>query len=70
MVPRLPWQLEALLRVAGSGVLPKGMVKISDGLVTGLGSYTLAWGCAYLTGEPDEALGRLWAVYRVWQGVN
>jgi hypothetical protein len=35
-----------------------------------LGRYTLAWAAAYLTGDRDEALARLWAVHRAWQGVN
>lgn len=69
-LPRLPWQLESLLRAVGSGVLPKGRVNLPNGLVTDLNSYTLAWGCAYLIGDRDEALRRLWAVYRHWQGVN
>jgi hypothetical protein len=67
---RLPWQLESLLRAASSGVLPTGTVNLPEGLVTDLSTYTLAWGCAYLTGDRDEALRRLWAVYRTWQGAN
>lgn len=67
---RLPWQLESLLRAASSGQLPNGTVMLPDGLTTDLGSYTLAWATAYLLGDRDEALGRLWAVYRQWQGAN
>ncbi len=69
-LPRLPWQLESLLRAASSGQLLTGTVMLPDGLTTDLGSYTLAWGCAYLTGDRDEALRRLWTVYRQWQAVN
>lgn len=66
-LPRLPWQLETVLRAAGTGVLPKGTVDLPEGLVTDLSTYTLAWGCAYLTGDRDEALRRLWQVYSVRQ---
>ena len=70
MVPRLPWQLERLVRAASSDQLPGGSTLLKAGLVTDLNRYTLAWGCSYLTGDRDEALSRLWAVYRAWQGVN
>jgi predicted metallopeptidase len=35
-----------------------------------LNRYTMAWAAAYLTGDRDEALARLWAVHRAWQGLN
>lgn len=69
-VPRLPWQLEALLRAASSGVLPEGTQTLPSGLVTDLNRYALAWGCSYLMGDREHALTRLWEAHRVWQGVN
>lgn len=64
-VPRLPWQLEALLRAATSNVLTAELPGVPD-----TGRYVLAWGCAYLVSDRDEAEQRLWAVYRAWKGVN
>lgn len=50
-LPRPPLQLEALLRGAASGLLPKrGAVTLEAGLVTELNSYTLVWAASYLTG--------------------
>jgi hypothetical protein len=70
-IPRLPWQLERLLSAAASDVLPKGMQHVQGlGLVIDLGTYTLACAAAYLTGDRDEALRRLWYVHRAWQGTN
>jgi hypothetical protein len=66
-LPLLPWQLERLLAAAKSGGLPTGTVALERGLVTDINNYTLAWGCAYLTGDRNEALSRLWQVYREWQ---
>ncbi len=68
--PRLPWQLERLISAACADVLPKDPVMLSSGLVTDLGRYVLAWGCAYLVSDRIEAERRLWQVYRVWQRVN
>jgi hypothetical protein len=62
-VPRLPWQLERLLTAACSGVLSFTMSGTPDP-----NRYTAAWACAYLTGDRDEALKRLWQVYEEWQG--
>lgn len=64
-LPRLPWQLERLLSAAGSDTLTVSLPGVPDAP-----RYTLAWGAAYLTGDRDEALRRLWGVYRAWQGVN
>ncbi len=64
-LPQLPWQLERLLSAASSNVLTVDLPGVPDA-----GRYTLAWGCSYLTGDRDESLSRLWAVYRAWQGVN
>lgn len=62
----LPWQLQRLLNAASSGVL-----NVSIGGVGDSTRYAMAWGCAYLVGDKDEALKRLWEVYRVWQrGLN
>lgn len=69
-LPRLPWQLEALLRAASSDLLPKETVTLPAGLVPDLNRYTLAWGCSYLTGDRNEALRRLWQAHGVWQGAK
>lgn len=62
-VPRLPWQLERLVNAAASDSL-KGVTLpgIHDEV-----RYTLAWTTSYLVGDRDEALRRLWQVYRAWQ---
>lgn len=64
-LPCLPWQLKRLLSAAGSNVLTAELPGVRD-----VGRYTLAWGCAYLTGDRAEAERRLWQVYQAWQGVN
>ncbi len=65
-LPRLPWQLERLVSSAGSGQLSVELRGVSD-----TRAYVLACGCAYLVGDRDEALRRLWVVHRVWQeGMN
>ncbi len=64
-MPRLPWQLERLVRAASSDLLEAEVRGVPD-----VGRYTLAWAASYLTGDRDEALARLWAVHRAWQGVN
>jgi hypothetical protein len=66
-LPRLPWQLERLVRAASSDLLPEGSTMLASGLVTDLNRYTLAWAASYLTGDRDEALSRLWQARRVWQ---
>ena len=66
-LPRLPWQLEQLIRAASSDLLPEGSTLLESGLVTDLNRYTLAWAAAYLTGDRDEVLSRLWQVRRAWQ---
>ena len=63
---RLPSELEALIRAASSDALPTS-AKLEAGIVPDLNRYVLAWGCAYLTGDHEDALGRLWAVWRVWR---
>lgn len=69
-IPRLPWQLESLIRAAASDLLPKDSVRLPDGLVGDLNRYTLGWAASYIAGDHDEALKRLWQAYRQWQGVN
>jgi hypothetical protein len=64
-LPRLPWQLERLVSAASSDNLDVTMFGVYD-----LNRYTLGWAAAYLTGGRDEALARLWAVHRAWQGLN
>ena len=67
-LPRLPWQLERLLAAAASDVLPQGMTYLESGLVFDLQKYVLAGAGAYLIGDRDEALKRLWQAHRAWQG--
>lgn len=62
MIPRLPWQLDRLVRAASSGLLTLNLPGILDA-----NTYTLAWACAYLTGGGEEALRRLTQVYDAWQ---
>jgi hypothetical protein len=64
-LPRLPWQLERLVSAASSDNLDAAMPGVHD-----LNRYTMAWAAAYLTGDRDEALARLWAVHRAWQELN
>lgn len=70
-IPRLPWQLEALLRAANSDVLPKGLQQVQgQGQVPDLSTYALACATSYLIGDRDAALERLWRVYRTWKETN
>jgi hypothetical protein len=64
-VPRLPWQLERLISTASSGVLNVSMRGVPDPT-----RYVMAWACAYLAGDKEEALRRLWGVYSLWQPSN
>lgn len=70
-MPRLPWELEALLRAAGSNVLPE-TVMLSSGLVTDFNRYVLACGCSftYCIGDREEIVRRLWQAHRAWRGVS
>jgi hypothetical protein len=61
-VPRLPWQLERLISAASSGVLSFTLSGVPD-----VNRYSAVWACAYLTGDKDEALKRLWEVYEAWE---
>ncbi|MGL4608126.1 MAG: hypothetical protein ACRCYY_00350 [Trueperaceae bacterium] len=61
-VPRLPWQLERLISAACSGALQIRVEGVPDTT-----RYVQAWACAYLTGDRDEPLKRLWEVYKQWQ---
>lgn len=61
-VPRLPWQLERLVSASSSNALTFTISGIPDA-----NRYTAAWACAYLTGDKEEALRRLWEVYEAWQ---
>ena len=62
-LPRLPWQLERLVSAASCNALELELRGVPDP-----NRYTLAWAAAYLTGDRDEALSRLWQVRRAWQG--
>ncbi len=64
-LPRLPWQLDRLVSAASSDNLDAAMPGVHD-----LNRYTLGWAAAYLVGDRDEALARLWAAHRAWQGLN
>ncbi len=68
-VPRLPRKLEALVRAAGSNVLPE-TVMLSSGLVPDLNRYVLGCVGRYVVGDHDEALRCLWQAHCAWQGVN
>ena len=61
-VPRLPWQLERLIRATC-----QGEVKVNVPGVHDINRYTLAWVAEYLCGDRSEALNRLWEVHNVWQ---
>ena len=63
-IPRLPWQLERLIAAASEGALHN--VELQG--VPDVNLYTKGWALAYLTSDRDEALRRLWEVYRAWQG--
>lgn len=65
-VPRLPWQLERLVRAASLD----DPLRVDVRGVLDPNRYVMAWGCSYLTGDREEALARLWALYRAWKGVN
>ena len=56
---RLPPKLERLIGRAVAGALPGGAVQLSSGLVMDLNAYTMAWACAYLMGDGEEARKRL-----------
>jgi len=66
-IPRLPWQLESLLRAAASGLLPDGTVTLEAGQTHDLNRYVLAWAASYLIGDREHALKHLWAARRAWQ---
>lgn len=66
-VPRLPWQLEALLRAASSDLLPKDPLMLPSGLVPNMNRHTLARAASYLVSDRQQALSRLWQVRRAWQ---
>ena len=61
-IPALPWQLRNLLSAASSKTLAVSI----DG-VTNVSNYVLAYGSDYLTGDRENALSKLWAVYSTWQ---
>lgn len=65
-LPRLPWQLEALLRAASSNLLPTDSVQLPSGLCHDLTRYVLAWAASYLVGDREEALRRLWHAHAAW----
>jgi hypothetical protein len=69
-LPRLPLQLAPLVRAAADDLLPTGVTKLPSGHVPDLNRYALAWAAAYLIGDRDEALVRLWEARRAWQTVN
>jgi TubC N-terminal docking domain len=61
-VPRLPWQIERLLRAASDGVLNVSLRGVPDAT-----RYVMAWAVSYIIGDREEALRRLWAVYGQWE---
>jgi hypothetical protein len=64
---RLPSELEALIRAATNNSLPAGMVTLESGLCADLNRFVLAWGCSYLTGGVEDALGQLWTAHKAWR---
>jgi hypothetical protein len=64
-VPRLPWRLERLVNAASSGVFTIHLTGVPNTT-----HYVMAWACAYLAGDKDEALRRLWEVHNIWQAAN
>jgi hypothetical protein len=65
-IPPLPWELVRLLKAAGSTEFKADLRQKVDNIQ----AYTLSWGCAYVTGDREHALRRLWEVYEAWQEVN
>ena len=61
-VPRLPWQLERLIRATCQGEVSVNLRGVHDP-----NRYTLAWAAEYLCGDRREALSRLWEIHDVWQ---
>lgn len=64
-IPPLPWQIERLVSAASCGQLHIELSGIPD-----VSNYVMGSACAYLTGDQDEAVRRLWQVYKAWQGVR
>ena len=61
-VPPLPWQLDRLVRAASSGVLDVTLDGVPDPP-----RHVMGWACAYLLGEREHALERLWQAYQAWE---
>ena len=61
-VPRLPWQLERLVRAAAAGVLEVVVPGAPDP-----SRHVMGWACSYLLGDHEHALARLWQVYQAWE---
>ena len=66
-IPRLPWQLERLLAAANSDSLPKGLVRLENGVIFDLQKHVLTVASSYLISDRSDALHRLWIAHRAWQ---
>lgn len=64
-VPPLPSQLEQLVRAASDGLLEIPQTKL---YVKDVNQYVMGYACAYLLGDREHALSKLWEVRRLWQG--
>jgi hypothetical protein len=63
----LPLELQALIRAAGAGTLPKGAVTLEGGITYDLERYVLGFAAQYLTGDQVHALRNLRAALLAWQ---
>lgn len=68
LILRLPEPLARMLNAAANGPLSNGVLNTAHGLITDTSLYALSWGCAYLTGDREEALSRLTALSRALEG--
>lgn len=64
-LPRLPWQLEQLVKAACNGALTLNLRGVPDTT-----RYVMAWACSYLTSDKEESQKRLWEVYQAWQSAK
>ena len=61
-VPPLPWQLERLVRAAADELLEVSIRGVKD-----TNRYVMGYACAYLIGDREHALSKLWEVRKLWE---